>query len=1175
MYVEELIIDGFKSYATRTVISGWDSEFNAITGLNGSGKSNILDAICFVLGIANLTQVRAANLQDLVYKRGQAGIAKASVTIVFNNDDRTKSPVGYEDHTQITITRQIVIGGKNKWIVNGHNAQQQVVANLYQSVQLNVNNPHFLIMQGRITKVLNMKPPEVLAMIEEASGTRMFEERKDKAIKTMAKKDKKLEEITQLLDEEIIPKLDKLREEKRTYVEYQKINVELDHITRLLVAYDYKKYEDKLTHSANELQAKKDRMTELERLCGELDAELKAMEERQAEIQQSMTKDNTGLQDKEDEIKELAKAMVRCKILYDLQTSVTAEEKKNLAQLQESKSEAEALFEAAEQRRQQVMNTYNPLKADHDTKISHLRERENLLQTLITGMSAGGNNEGGYDYQLQQAKTEKSNAQSDVEQTRLKITQLQKTVKEMKPKAQQAASQNDGLVKSMSMVTEVITKIDAEMARLNVDHEHLDALTEAKTQLSNNIATLREQIDRLANSTPGVSFQYADPVPNFDRSKVKGVFVELFSISDNDRQWCMALELCAGGRLYFVVTENDEVVRQLLKAGQKRRVSYIPINTIEYQDHNPEKLALLQRLAPGRVEAAIGLVQYDATVSNAMKFVFGTTILCKDAEAANIAVNNPQIRLKAVTIDGDKYESGGSGLEGGAKPISDDIILKMQELQKLKREYRELQGRLEQIINELAALNKHVSAYNTLKQQKELKEHEMRLFDQQLSTNSHAKIIKQVADMEEQINEAGKASEIHGDRIKKAEQKIARLEQEMSDLTNHREAKLKSIENEVTQAKAAVAQSADRIKAMELDKQVIVQEVAQLQGEIESYNTQIEATQKSIEDNIVKQQNLKEQLSTAKASHDSAHAKLEEERKHMAAFHSELRKLETDRKMRDKQLNSANLERQTLSHELERGAADRIHASRVIDNLLKEHKWIPDHKQLFGQRGGQYEFVDGSIDEATKKKKQLEDRSDRLKNNINQQVIDLLDKMEKKETSLKQMFATVKKDRQKIEETITSLDEYKREALFKTWEKVNGDFGSIFGELLEGNSAKLEPPEGADITEGLEIKVRLGSVWKQSLTELSGGQRSLIALSLILSLLQFKPAPMFKGSQFIVVSLKDGMFNNANVLFKAKFREGVSTVERHAQRTVAAGNVSTGKGRGSASIRRADIGVVA
>jgi len=200
----------------------------------------------------------------------------------------------------------------------------------------------------------------------------------------------------------------------------------------------------------------------------------------------------------------------------------------------------------------------------------------------------------------------------------------------------------------------------------------------------------------------------------------------------------------------------------------------------------------------------------------------------------------------------------------------------------------------------------------------------------------------------------------------------------------------------------------------------------------------------------------------------------------------------------------------------------------------------------------------------------------------------MIDSVEKKEAALKNMMRTVIRDKSKIEETILNLNEYKKEALHKTWVKVNGDFGQIFNELLPGSFAKLDPPEGKDITDGLEVKVSLGKVWKQSLTELSGGQRyaptsshycpifanpfmhqrSLIALSLIMALLQFKPAPMyildevdaaldlshtqnigrliktrFKGSQFIVVSLKDGMFQNANRIFRTRFSEGTSIVQ--------------------------------
>jgi len=129
--------------------------------------------------------------------------------------------------------------------------------------------------------------------------------------------------------------------------------------------------------------------------------------------------------------------------------------------------------------------------------------------------------------------------------------------------------------------------------------------------------------------------------------------------------------------------------------------------------------------------------------------------------------------------------------------------------------------------------------------------------------------------------------------------------------------------------------------------------------------------------------------------------------------------------------------------------------------------------------------------------------------------------------------------------------------------------GSVFSTLLPGAFAKLEPPDGKEVWEGLEVKVAFGGAWKKSLSELSGGQRSLLALSLILSMLLFKPAPMyildevdaaldlshtqnignmlkthFSQSQFLVVSLKEGMFSNANIIFRTKFVDGVSTVSR-------------------------------
>lgn len=210
----------------------------------------------------------------------------------------------------------------------------------------------------------------------------------------------------------------------------------------------------------------------------------------------------------------------------------------------------------------------------------------------------------------------------------------------------------------------------------------------------------------------------------------------------------------------------------------------------------------------------------------------------------------------------------------------------------------------------------------------------------------------------------------------------------------------------------------------------------------------------------------------------------------------------------------------------------------------------------------------------------------------------MIEKAEGEYTELLRKRKVVENDKKKIQAVIEELDVKKKSELQRTWLKVNKDFGSIFTTLLPGASAKLEPPEGQQAWEGLEVRVAFGDVWKESLSELSGGQRSLLALSLILSMLLFKPAPMyildevdaaldlshtqnignmlkthFSQSQFIVVSLKvctletlavpmplwvikkiiahtcpitlqEGMFNNANVIFRTKFVDGVSTVAR-------------------------------
>ena len=235
----------------------------------------------------------------------------------------------------------------------------------------------------------------------------------------------------------------------------------------------------------------------------------------------------------------------------------------------------------------------------------------------------------------------------------------------------------------------------------------------------------------------------------------------------------------------------------------------------------------------------------------------------------------------------------------------------------------------------------------------------------------------------------------------------------------------------------------------------------------------------------------------------------------------------------------------------------------------KEYEWIALEKESFGKVNTVYDFKATNPNEAAKRIQKLEGSQEKMAKTINVRAMNMLTKAQEQHDDLISKKDIVENDKAKIMDTIKELDIMKKDALRKAWDQVNKDFGSIFSTVLPGTSAKLQPPDGQDVLDGLEVRVAFGGVWKESLNELSGGQRSLVALSLILSLLLFKPAPLyildevdaaldlshtqnigrmlkdhFKSSQFILVSLKDGMFNNANVLFRTKFVDGVSTVTR-------------------------------
>ncbi|KAJ8103060.1 RecF/RecN/SMC [Lipomyces tetrasporus] len=1170
MKLEELIIDGFKSYATRTVISNWDEQFNCITGLNGSGKSNILDAICFVLGITTMSTVRAQNLQDLIYKRGQAGVTKASVSIVFDNSDGTKSPIGFEACPQISVTRQIVLGGTSKYMINGHRAQQQTVQNLFQSIQLNINNPNFLIMQGRITKVLNMKPTEILAMIEEASGTRMFEERRDKALKTMAKKDKKFDEINELLREEIEPKLDKLRVEKRVFLELQQTQSELERLTKVVVSHDYVTYNELLSNFEQMIAVKTDKMNDVEALVNKTTTEMVIIEEEIARIKalrETELQKGKKYQQLEQELKEFSHEVVRLNTLLELNTKNVAEEEQKGKKIQENISELQVQLEAKTKEFGESQESFHTMKDAYDALCAEAQRTEELLETLQTGVASKEGQKNGFMDQLEEARACASQSKTRQEQIKLQIAHLQKRLKELEPRARQARQQNQNLCDKLERMKSEYQAMQAALSSMNFDPQVHEGMKQQEATSESKIRELTARIDSLNRQVANMHFTYTDPAPNFDRSRVKGLVAQLFSIEKEKYAAATALEICAGGRLYNVVVDTEVTGTQLLERGNlRKRVTIIPLNKIAAFTASAEKIGAAKSIAPGKVDLALTLVGYHEDVSRAMEYVFGSTLICADADTAKRVTFDPRVRLKSVTLQGDLYDPNGT-LSGGSAPNSTGVLVTVQELNQLTIERNQEMAALGQLREIMSTEKVKIEEGTELSQQLDLKQHEVALMEQQIANNSCSAIINEMdtaAQTIEQLHgEISRAQVTQG----KAENEIRKIEQDMTEFKSNKGSKLEALKKELAALKIQTDKASLKMKAVQKQFQSALLEKDQLENDIAVGSRSFEDTKQSWKDLNAEIANVKEKLESAKHRHTETSQTLEREKAKLIGFDEELATLDDTARAKAQKVADLGLTSQKINHELEKMKSDRRHAHERLSELLSQYSWVEEEKESFGRPGSPYDYSGYNVQECKATMKQLSDRFNEMKKTVNGKVMNMIDNVEKKEVALRTMLKTVAKDKRKIEDTIQSLDKYKKEALINTWQKVNGDFGQIFADMLPGSFAKLEPSEGKDVTEGLEVRVCLGKIWKESLTELSGGQRSLVALSLIMALLQFKPAPMyildeidaaldlshtqnigrliktrFRGSQFIVVSLKEGFFSNANRVFRTRFQEGTSVV---------------------------------
>jgi structural maintenance of chromosome 2 len=766
-----------------------------------------LDSICFVLGITNLSQVRAGNLSELVYKQGQAGVQKAVVTLVFANDDPAQAPIGYESCPTLTVTRQVWLGGKSQYWINGKKASASQVQNLFCSVQLNVNNPHFLIMQGRITKVLHMRPAEILGLLEEAAGTRLYESKKKYSLQTITKKQLKLDELNTILNERITPTLERLRGEKQSYLQWSKNQADLERLERFCVAADYHRAVHALATSAGVEQTQA--LVQAEEAVAETQQVLQSKEADIANFTARLKGDyeeahQVAKEVEDTESKQLVKATASwqnakstlAKAQSDYQTTqqVHQQATDSLAQQQVQSDEEAGSLHSLQDAAQQAQTRAEQLATD--------------LQNWSAGVatSADDTDVGSLPEQMAAAHADAQTAQAKVQQGEMRIQHLSKELKSVDQKLKKQTKSAARLQLQETKAVDKVTTLQGKLEQLGFNAEDYQALDQSHVDLSALVDDLTSSVDTLSAQLQGrLSFAYKDPVRGFDRSKVKGLIAKLVTAIP-DAKYATALEVVAGGRLYQVVVDEAITGKALLERGQLvRRVTIIPLDKIRARQVPVAACAKASEIASQHeVEShpAIELIGFDESVRQAMEYVFGSSLVVDSGTAANAVCNTTKTRT--VTLDGDVYDPSGT-IAGGSKNNLGTTLAQLTELRQAQADLAQRQTELAHVTAQRDGLQANATQYEKLTAQLDLADAELATIRKNLSQTSFGMLSDQQkamqAEEQELRQECAAMQQVYTEKMALYE----RLQSQKEELTQQREVRGAKMQQDLEEAKHEAA----------------------------------------------------------------------------------------------------------------------------------------------------------------------------------------------------------------------------------------------------------------------------------------------------------------------------------------------------------------------------------
>ena len=1146
MHLNSIKIRGFKSF-TEEVELILEPGITTIVGPNGCGKSNVSDAIRWVLGEQSARALRCTSMRDLLFNGGAnfAPAQRTEVALRFSNvrgnpdtstqDAPAKLAFG---SPEIEVSRHLSRDGESRYLINQNPCRLRDISELFMDTGIGVD-AYSVMEQSKIDLILNVRPEDRRFLFDEVAGITKYKHRKKTALRKLEQTEQNLVRINDVI-QELQRETEALKEQAEQARHYHAQQAQLKQFELDLAHREYDKLRTDYIQAQTDLDAILSDVTAASEQLKSAEERIEGATDRQAELDAAIREGQIALREVETKIEQIERQIV---LHRERQLNIQQQRQRALHALESLKAQHTGALAQQRLRTQE----HQKLEASFKIEKSRLAARQQLLTQLAERISASKTSVQEAQAVLSEASTELAERERKRVAIEHELTSREGNINRLKENTEALTAELKTATDTHAEVQRAETQLKAELLQMEVERdkvevelgENQNALRKIETEIRGLQNTLGSSVSRLRSLQELQSAYegYYAGVRAIMQAKshysdqfrgVCGVVAELLTM---ESEYEVAIEVALGSAVQNVITETAEDAEKgiaFLKKHRAGRVTFLPLDILRKRrfDDNP----LLKQ--PGVIGIAEELVDYDLKYEIAMQHLLGNTLVIQDLDAAIALTRRFRPNARLVTLDGELINTSGAITGGQTSQQKGGLLRRARELEELEDKIGQLTRSNNQMDQKRKAYAATIANLQKTRQTLTARWQDKRVEKASLTKDMEqanlqvTRLKQQLAAVEAENRELRKAVTVSRQEQGTLETEITALTQKTTRTQRWIERMSEQIESE-DRKRSEVADTcqemevflagqhqkleslASELQTLEKTQQRTTKEIADQQAVIDSD----EQTRIDLGEQVAKAQREFLHLEGDRAEAESHVDELTEERENLLQEVTVLQKEMRATRRRFEQQNRARHKLEVTTTQLEmriKSVSTRIHDKYQI-SIDALPPLVMDEQAM--------DEID-LLDNIEKLKAELA-----AMGAVNLKAIEAYEEHKKRHDFLVSQREDVQQSIQSTYQAIQKINQTSRDVFLETFEQVQTNFQEVFTQLFGGGETELLLTDPSNVLDsGIDIIARPPGKRPQSITQLSGGERSLVAIGLLFAVFKIKPSP------FCVLDEVDAALDEANVL---------------------------------------------